>query len=62
MKVASHASDRKAANPPSPVTPLVDIDVPAVRKGQAVAASAKYGAIRHSTAHEATADETEVST
>ena len=50
------------ANPPSPATPFVDTDAPAVQKGQAVAASAKYGALRHSTAHEATAHDTEVST
>jgi hypothetical protein len=60
-KVASHASGPKVANPPSPVTPLVETDAPAVQKGQAVAASAKYDAIRHPTAHEATVRDTEVS-
>jgi hypothetical protein len=36
------------------MTPLVDTDAPAVQKGQAVATSAKYGAIRHLTADGAT--------
>ena len=61
-KVASHASGPKVANPPSPRTPLVDTDAPAVQTGQAVATSVKYGAIRHPIAHEATAHDTEVST
>jgi hypothetical protein len=53
------------ANPPSPVTPsFVDTDPPAVQKGQAVATSVKYGAIRHPAlvAHEATVHDTEVGT
>ena len=45
-----------AAKAPSPVvTPLVDTDVPAVQKGQAVVVSAKYGAIRRPTVDGATA-------
>ena len=40
-----------AAKPPSPVvTPLVDTDAPALQKGRAVVASAKYNAIRRHTA------------
>ena len=37
--------------PPSPVvTPLVDTDAPAVQKGWAAIASARYGAIQHTMA------------
>lgn len=52
-----------AAKPPSPVvTPLVDTDAPALQKGKAVVASAKYGAIRRPTVDGATVRaDTEVS-